>query len=64
MEHLFFSQRMYLEKEYYKWKGELDNKEGCVSLDCPMLVVSFLQSRGYINTDKVIEDWRKSKYET
>lgn len=64
MEHLFFSQRMYLEKEYYKWKEKLDNEAGCVSLDCPMLVVSFLQNRGYIDTDKVIEDWRKSKYET
>lgn len=63
MEHLFFSQRMYLEKEYYKWKEKLDNEDGCVSLDCPMLVVSFLQYCGYIDTDKVIEDWRKSKYE-
>lgn len=60
MERLFFSQRMYLEKEYYKWKGELDDKAGCISLDCPMLVVSFLQDRGYLNTNKVIEDWRKT----
>ena len=58
MDFLFFSQRLYLEREYYKWKVELDNKAHCVSLDCPMLVVSFLQSRGYLNVDKVLEDWR------
>lgn len=61
MEHyLFFNQRLFLEKEYYKWKKEIDNKAGFIALDSPMLVVCFLQSRGYIDIDKVIEDWRKT----
>lgn len=50
---LWFSSRLKIERLYYEWA----NKNGVA--DTPMSLVAFMQRKGWLNEEKILEDIRK-----
>ena len=50
---IFFHIRAWLEEQYIVWKNENKLK------NCPLSVISFLALKGYINEERVLEDYKK-----
>ena len=54
---VFFSARMWIEKEFEKWCEEKGVKK------CPNSLVAFMDIKGYLKAEDIMNDWRESKNE-
>ena len=52
---ILFSQRMKIQELYYKWIAETN------IADKPNSLVAFLQTKGWLNEDKIADDLKKLK---
>lgn len=54
---IFFSARRWLEKQYMNWLFEHEVR------DCTFSVISFLASKGYLNEEKVLQEFKERSKE-
>jgi len=52
---IFFHIRAWIEKQYIAWINENNVR------DCPLSVITFLAIKGYINEEKVLEEYKKEQ---
>lgn len=56
---IHFTERIALTNNYYKWIEEISKVQGYVIKDCPLSVLTFLYQNGYINEEKIHNDYLK-----